>query len=298
MTNQTPTKSTVNDPLRPTKKDWIVSRESIHAGGLIIEHQIQPPNELEVGSISHHVLGYTLNTVGSRQVTHIDGKEYDGEIERGYAWLKPDSSEGFWHWESIEEGILFAIEPAFLSRIATENDCLNSNKIEILPIIKTRDPVLDALAMQFQREMNHAELGNLMYIETLAQQFAIHLLREYCAFPATFQEYTGGLPRYKLKQAIDYINDNLDEKINIYDIAKLVDISNYYFCRMFHASMGISPYQYVLKQRVAKTKELLENSKLPLADIAFECGFSSQSQMTQHFRKQVGVTPKVYRNRL
>ena len=71
-----------------------------------------------------------------------------------------------------------------------------------------------------------------------------------------------------------------------------------YFCRMFSASTGISPYQYVLKQRVAKTKDLLKNSKLPLADIAYECGFSSQSQMTQHFRKQVGVTPKVYRNKL
>ena len=161
MTNQTPTKSTVNDPLRVTRKDWIVSRESICAGGLIIEHQIQPPNEIEAGEISHHVLCYMQSKFGSRQITRIDGKEYDGEIERGYVWLKPNLAEGYTRTESSDEGLLFAIEPAFLSQVATENDCLDSNKIEILPVLKTRDPVLDALAMQFQREMNHVLLSDV-----------------------------------------------------------------------------------------------------------------------------------------
>ena len=53
----------------------------------------------------------------------------------------------------------------------------------------------------------------------------------------------------------------------------------------------------MIKQRVEKAKELTKQIKLPLAEIAFECGFSSQSQMTQHFRRSVGVTPKVYRDR-
>ena len=300
MNSQTSTEhsSTSLSDYEGWKNEWVLSGKSVHAGGLIIEHHIEPADEIESAATEHHLIGYLLSEYGPRQITRFDSKEYDGENGRGDFWLKPNSSTGFWHWESTDECLMFAIEPTFLSRIATENECLNSDKIELLPILKTRDSVFDALAMQFQWEMNHPEFGNLMYVETLAQQLAIHLLRRYCAFPAVFKEYTGGLPKYKLKQAIDYINDNLDSKINIYDVAKLVDISNYYFCRMFSASIGISPYQYVLKQRIAKTKDLLKNSRLPLSDIAYECGFSSQSQMTQHFRKQIGVTPGIYRNKL
>ena len=301
MTNQTPIDNNSTASKHPEgywKDDWVLSRKSIHAGGLIVEHHIEPPDEIEAKETEHHLMGYLLSDFGTRQITRINGKEYDGENGRGDFWLKPNSSESFWHWESTDECLMFVIKPDFLTQVATENDCLHSNKIEVLPILKTKNPVLDALAIQFHREMNHAEFGNLMYVETLAQQFAIHMLRECCVFPATFKEYADGLPRYKLKQAIEYINDNLHQKINIYDIAKLLDVSKYYFCRMFHASMGISPYQYVLKQRVTKAKDLIKNSKLTLADIAYECGFSSQSQMNHHFRKQTGVTPKVYRDKL
>ena len=202
------------------------------------------------------------------------------------------------HWQRIEakvcEGIIFTIEPNIISDIAFET--VNPDKVELLPTFAKPDPLIQHIALNIKANLDSDSYDRL-YSESLYRALSLHLLRNYSTRQFVLNEL-GGLPKYKLKQAIDYINDNLDEKINIYDIAKLVDISNYYFCRMFHASMGISPYQYVLKQRVTKAKDLIKNSKLTLADIAYECGFSSQSQMTQHFRKQLGVTPKVYRNRL
>ena len=289
---------TLAHPENYWKEEWVLSRKSLHAGGLIVDRHIEPPDEIEIGKIAHHLICYLLNEFGPRQITRFDGKEYDGKNRRGDFWLKPSYSSAFWHWESTDDCLIFAIEPDFLSQVAMQNDCANSDRLEILPVLKTRDPILDALAIQFQREMENAEFGNLMYIESLANQFAIHLLRQYCAFPAVIKEYTGGLPSLKLNKAIDYINDNLDKQIKLNDIAELVDISQYYFCRLFNESIGVSPYKYVIQQRVNKAKNLIKNSELTLADIAYECGFSSQSQMTQHFRKCVGVTPKVYKNRL
>ena len=299
MNNSKPTSSHPEDYW---KEEWILSRKSVHAGGLIVEHHLEPPDEIEIGTTDHHLIGYLLSGFGPRQITRFDGREYDGENGRGDFWLKPARASGFWHWESTDECLMFAIKPAFLSQVAMKNDCARSDRIEILPVLKTRDPILDALAVQFQQEMENAEFGNLMYIESLANQFAIHLLRQYCAFPNLNpnlnKKYTGGLSPYKLKQVIEYINDNLDRQLKLNDIAQLIDISQYYFCRLFRESTGVSPYKYVIQQRVAKAKNALENSKLSLADIAYECGFSSQSQMTQHFRISVGVTPKVYRDRL
>ncbi|MEL6911736.1 MAG: helix-turn-helix domain-containing protein, partial [Cyanobacteria bacterium J06598_4] len=55
--------------------------------------------------------------------------------------------------------------------------------------------------------------------------------------------------------------------------------------------------QVVLRQqRVARVKLLLNHTSMSLVEIALACGFSSQSQMTMHFRKATGTTPKKYRN--
>ena len=279
------------------KDEWVLSRKSIHAEGLIIDHHIKNADEIEVASSNNHLLFYLLNDFSPRQITRIDGKEYIGENGRGDIWLKPSHTKGFWHWESTNEALVFAIEPAFLRQVAAENNCLNSHNLEISPVPITRDLELDSLVMQFQREMDNAEFGNRMYIESLANLFAIHLLRHYCTFPVTLKEYEGGLPPNKLRQAIDYIDSHLDQSIKLNDVAKLLDLSQYYFCHLFKQSTGVAPYKYVIQQRVEKVKELIKQSKSPLAEIALECGFSSQSQMTQHFRKCVGVTPKAYRNR-
>ncbi|MDJ0675080.1 MAG: helix-turn-helix transcriptional regulator [Calothrix sp. MO_167.B42] len=75
-------------------------------------------------------------------------------------------------------------------------------------------------------------------------------------------------------------------------------MSQYYFCRLFRKSMGVTPYQYILKQKVKLAKLLLKEKKLEIVDIALACGFSNQSQMTKHFKRQTGSTPKVYRERL
>ena len=278
------------------KDEWVLARKSIHAGGLIIDHHLKNADEIEVAFSNHHLLCYRLNEFDSRQIIRIDDKEHNGAIGRGDFWLKPSYHSGFWRWESSNEALVFAIEPAFLRQVAAENNCLNADKLEILPVPTTHDRELDILAMQFKREMDNAEFGNQMYIESLANLFTVHLLRHYCAFPATLQEYEGGLPAYKLRQAIAYINDNLNRTIKLNDVAKLLDLSQYYFCHQFKQSIGIAPYKYVIQQRLERAKELIKQSKLPLADIALECGFSSQSQMTQHFRKCVGVTPKAYRN--
>ncbi|MEL7011282.1 MAG: AraC family transcriptional regulator [Cyanobacteria bacterium J06588_4] len=126
----------------------------------------------------------------------------------------------------------------------------------------------------------------------------MHLLRHYCLKEHQFESTNSGLPPHKLKQALQYIHQNLDGNIKINDIAMRLGISQYYFCRLFRESTGIAPYRYVIQQRVSKAKQLIEENELSLLAVAIECGFSSQSQMTHHFRRLVGITPKAYRNKL
>jgi AraC family transcriptional regulator len=60
-------------------------------------------------------------------------------------------------------------------------------------------------------------------------------------------------------------------------------------------SVGLSPYQYVLSERISVAKELLSKRDLSIADVALAAGFSDASQLNRLFRKLIGVTPTVYR---
>ncbi|MGD1919766.1 MAG: AraC family transcriptional regulator [Pleurocapsa sp.] len=82
------------------------------------------------------------------------------------------------------------------------------------------------------------------------------MLQQYCSKKINLKGYGGGLSSIKLKQAIEYINDNLENKIELKNIAEELDISLYYFSRLFRQSLGVSPYKYVIEQRVEKAKQL------------------------------------------
>jgi AraC family transcriptional regulator len=98
-----------------------------------------------------------------------------------------------------------------------------------------------------------------------------------------------------LQQAIDYIHTNLDRDLSLAELASDVNISPTYFASLFKQATGISPYQYVIRQRVERAKVMLTKTNLTIADIALQVGFSSQSHLTQQFKRVTGLTPKQVR---
>lgn len=287
----------VYHPLVVFKEEWTVHGEmTLHSGGLLVRHDIEPPDDVETPGVTHNMLMMVLNK-GSRQVTQFSGSQYDGPQQPGNFWLLPAGESAFFHWESTDDAMCFMTEPQFLQKTALENDCLNFGELELKPILMGMDPQLHALALHFKQEMQNNALGGQMYSESLANVFAIHLLRNYCTTTPVLRTYAGGLSTKRLQQTISYIQAHLHEKLSLDAIAAELNLSVYYFCELFTQSMGIPPYKYVLQQRVERAKQLLKQSQKPLADIALDCGFASQSHLNRHFHKLTGVTPKKYRDR-
>lgn len=99
----------------------------------------------------------------------------------------------------------------------------------------------------------------------------------------------------QLRQALVYIQEHLTEEISLEAIANDLDMSRYHFSRLFKQSMGVSPYHYVLQQRVERAKQLLKQKELSITDIALECGFANQTHLNKHFRQLTGMSPTTYR---
>lgn len=263
---------------------------------LSLHYRHDLPGSLEVpNGFSHHLMTFFL-TDNQRQITHLDSLgEYDGQMSQGEFYLYPAKVSGFTNWQEIDKTLHFMIKPNFLREIAIETESLNPNRIELLPILKKRDARIEQLAHLFLGEMQNKGVGSQLYLESLSNILGVHLLRNYCIFKPIFHRYTDGLADYKLRHTIDYIRSNLDRKMSLKALAKNIDMSSYYFATQFKQAMGISPHKYVIEQRIAEAKRLLQKRKRSLAEIALDCGFSSQSHFNKVFRQYVGITPKQYR---
>ncbi|NJK67728.1 MAG: helix-turn-helix transcriptional regulator, partial [Microcoleus sp. SU_5_3] len=102
--------------------------------------------------------------------------------------------------------------------------------------------------------------------------------------------------QHKLRLVTDYINDYLDRELSLAELGANRATESLPFSRTFKQSTGISPYKYVIQQRVERAKQLLSQGKMSLADIAIACGFSHQSHLNRHFKRLTGVTPKTLLN--
>lgn len=113
--------------------------------------------------------------------------------------------------------------------------------------------------MMLLAELHQESFSSQLYVDSLANVLAVHLLRQHGTTRPQLPIYGGGLPQRQLLQVLDYMDVHLDRDIKLADLAQLVDMSQFHFGRLFKQSLGVSPYQYLLQQRVELAKQLLKN---------------------------------------
>jgi AraC-like DNA-binding protein len=88
---------------------------------------------------------------------------------------------------------------------------------------------------------------------------------------------------------------DLDGDTSVMVLARACGQSTKHFSRAFCQSIGLPPHQWLLQRRVDKAKQLLRDSRSPLADVAVDCGFADQSHFTRVFTRAVGISPGQWR---
>jgi AraC-like DNA-binding protein len=101
----------------------------------------------------------------------------------------------------------------------------------------------------------------------------------------------GGLPPGLARRVCDYIESNFDQKISLDSLAAMAGLSRDHFARAFHQSVGMPPHSYLLRRRLDQVERMLRETQLPLSQIALATGFSDQSHLARHFRRQTGMSP-------
>jgi AraC family transcriptional regulator len=273
----------------------IVSSYQQQWQGISYEYHCQPQHETPEHYLEQHVI--VINNIGDRSplktIRTLNNRSRREKVVDGDIVVIPAKAAHQSSWNRETEFTLLILEPKFVSFAAYET--IDPDRIEIIPHFAKSDPLIAQLGLALTTQMKiDANVANL-YVNSAAHLLAIHLLKFYGTKQLVFQEYRDGLSKSRLKQVIEYIRANVDRDLSLEKLAELVQMSTFYFARLFKQSTGYTPHQYIIRCRIDRAEHLLKQENLSIVEICQQVGFQSQSHFTQLFRKYKGITPKKYR---
>lgn len=260
--------------------------------GIDLLHYHHLPAELPASASEQHLILINTNVSPNTYVEQVtEGKIQKAEMKLEHIIIVPAQIESSARWNQAHSYLALCLNPIALEHKVS--DMIRGYCVKLLPHFALCDPLIHSAALALQQELSTPGFGGQLYLDSLLTTLCAHLLRHYCT-QKPIQILPGSLPQTKLNQVKDYIQAHLAEELTLIQLAVIAQVSPNYFATQFKQSMGITPHQYVIQQRIAKAKKLILTEKGTLAEIADCVGFSDQSHFTRHFKRLTGVTPKKF----
>jgi AraC family transcriptional regulator len=274
-------------------KSLISSSQSLDWNGVLVQQyqSFATICEMDVPALSDHWLNLHLGHP-ARLTQKRDDRLIEAIVHKGHSIFTPAGQPSYWRGEASdpdETMLHIHLNPELVRQVAQTSEI---DRIDLVSCFSKPDLRLHQIAMLLLSELKSDGIMGRLYVESLTQVLVIHLLRNYSSSTPNIASQHNGLTTIQLRQTIDYIQTHLDQNLSLAQIAESINISPTYFASLFKRATGNSPHQYVIQQRVERAQELLKTTDLAIANIAFQVGFSSQSHLTQHFKRLTGSTPK------
>ena len=192
-------------------------------------------------------------------------------------------------WQGSSERLILSIENGALQTLASQFDIKAT--AEIKGAWAAADASLSYLVAEMGRETKTRWPLGTLYADLLSLSLKTALLRHHSAQQLAIPHLAGGLSLPRLRRAMEYISTNLSKDISLSEMAGAMEMSESHFAHEFRDATGLTPYQYLLSQRLERAKALLRATRLPIQTIALLTGFGSSNNFVRLFRQRGGVTP-------
>jgi AraC family transcriptional regulator len=274
--------------VRPT-----LSSAAAHWSGVVLEGYAVPgcviARHEHLESFVHVVLEGSV-----RYEVLTRGKTFRFVANPGTTFVLPRGTIDELRWSGPTHRIAVALHPHLLADALDET--AHERDIELVEHWNLTDPNIMAVLLAMKTDLDSGSPAGRMYGESLANALAVYLLKRYAAKPHVPAPYRGGLPRYRLRRVVDYIDDNLSGDLTLAQLAAVAGMSPHYFAELFRQSTGKAPHQYVLLRRIDRAKEYLRDPRRTVIEAGLEAGFQNPSHFARVFRKREGISPSAFRS--
>jgi AraC family transcriptional regulator len=159
------------------------------------------------------------------------------------------------------------------------------------PLLLLYDARITQCAEMLAKECTEEEGNSPLYGESLTTALLAALFTSPRLIARASQS---GLARWQLSRSLDYMEANLINDIRLPELANVVGLSTSHFARAFKTSAGVTPYRWVLEQRIHRAKKLMMKEGKSISLAAHQTGFANQSHFTKTFRRVTGTTPGLW----
>lgn len=279
--------------------DWVPGRILLSSDDLAWRH---------VSLRSYHYHGQDVIVPAMRDFMLVNYKSGVTPMQRKFEgrWNKETLSPGacslltraqqaYWNWKEPIDVTHVYLSSALVAEVAGEiHDC-EVLDVTLADVLRTDDPLITMTMDAITREAQLKAVGGSLYVESISRALIVHLLRNYSEIERKFPDRQPGLSILQQKIIKEYIHEHLSESLDLSSMAAELGMGACTFARSFRQSFGKPAYAYVIACRIARAKNLLTRTDLPIKAIAAACGFSDQAHLSRLFSRTYGKPPAQFR---
>jgi AraC family transcriptional regulator len=229
-----------------------------------------------------------------RLACHHGTQAHEGLALHGDIDVVPAGVSARWEMKEPDTALLLAISPRLLKQTAEELN-IDPNRVELRDRFRARDAHIEHIGWALRAEAEQGFPQTRLYLDSLATALAVRLVQSHSSVSESEDLRRGRLSATNLRLVLEYIEDHLHEDLRLFALAAVIGISASHLKVLFRGSVGLPIHQYVIRRRVDRAALLLEQSRLPISQIAIDTGFAHQSHLSFHMRRVVGLSPRQFR---
>jgi AraC family transcriptional regulator len=273
----------------------VLSSEQSGWSGIFFHHYNHPAHQSPEHQWMQHIIGITGRSGHPVESEHqIGGQIRNCYCKTGEMLFIPAGVKYASLWQDAGEFSLLGFSPKFFEQVAYES--VRNKQVELIPHIGVNDPLVQQIGLALKADVEAKYPAGRLFGESLATGLVLHLLKQYSVWqPQSSSDRKGRLSKHQVQKVFDYIQAHLDQDVALSEIAGVLNLSQYHFCRLFKQSTGVAPHQYLTQCRIDRAKQLLLTTQLTITEIAFAVGLNNHSSFTRLFRQYAGMTPKEFR---
>lgn len=232
----------------------------------------------------HYLIHFILKGSG---IFYANGKSYEIKENQGFlicpnviTYYEADAKEP-WVYTWVGFKGIKAEQYLKLANLDQENPIFECKEVEFVK--NCFEDMRKATELKYARELR---------LQGLVNMFLSELIEEAGKNDTVNSNYK----ELYIKKSLHYVETNYAGRLTISEMAKNVGLNKNYFSTFFRENIGMTPQQYIIKFRINKACELMENKGLSIGDISRSVGYEDTLGFSKIFKKEKGMSPKKYRS--